>query len=664
MNIMKLIRNKKILFLLPFLCFFKVLYDIFFLKIHISNDLEWFHVFLLLELIALVVFYIRFFFNICKNFMDICLVGSLLLGMKIFMLYISDISIDSIYLLKILFSIFIEVIPLLILKPFISKNKFLNLFYVLLAALILILNISITLYYYNTFTLIEPIIFTNFNSTSINGFFTNNKLLFFIFSILFIIILYLFYYLSKFKFVYKKLINYYLKLLITAFVLFTSYKLLFVLDKITVSKIVALYGNERKTKDKIVEKITSNSFVVFFKAYEGFIHPAYTLDRKHLKKIQFSKSEILRLKNMGLFFDKTKIKGNYKKTYTRIILLPFESLSIDFIHFYNNKIPHQASYYFDYLLSNYFHLNNYWASNMPTDYGWTAMMRSKLDLKYEGGQYSLVSYLRRVGYLHYHIMAVSKFYGIMWNYYSKAFSFNPKYWFYRENLEKEYGKTAASGWGIHNNFIFKKAIEVLKENRNKKIFLTLNPIDFHQPGPYCGISKDKLPNSIKKYNSTLINSVYWINFTLERFINNLKQENLFDDKTIIILTADHNPHPGYEYKEFAIKGNFRRLARIPLIIITKNKDFNSYLKSKENELYEQINLAPTLLSMLNIQFDKNNYFGSSIFSNNKFAYLGKYGGTLFYNYKNKEFQCKLDKVYKKGNKCYLIKKYYYYFQEK
>jgi len=194
-------------------------------------------------------------------------------------------------------------------------------------------------------------------------------------------------------------------------------------------------------------------------------------------------------------------------------------------------------------------------------------------------------------------------------------------------MSLEYGNLA-TGWGFHNDILLDKALRILKERKNSKMILAIETVDFHQPGPFCGLSNRELPSHLRN-SEQLIKSLYWIDTTLKKFFKKLKQENILDNKTLIIITADHNPHPGYKYRNLSLDYNYSRLARIPLILVTKNSDFRNFKQLQDN-YYSQIDLAPTILSLLGIKISPE-FMGKNIFNRNrhKFTVLGKYRDDLY-----------------------------------
>jgi len=589
-------------------------------------------------IVFLIFIYYKIKINQVLKYLDLLFVSSILLVLKINEIYISDINLNIVYLFQILVAIMLEIFIIILGRSYLLRKSII--IYILLINLIIILNIGTYYYYYYTFSTVESIVFSNINMESINGILSFKIVLY---SLLFIFILnYLLYKIIK-KHIKKDIDT---KLFIKLFLIVLLFSnILFYLDKYTARKVISIYNNVRKHQDIQVNKIVQNSFFSYIKAFYRYKYPLNDNDM-NISKVKLSKLDLMNLENLKIL--PVKNISLIHKQYKKIILITFESLSIDFLHFYNKKIPKDVTPYFDSLLRNYFHLNNFYTSNMPTDFGMTALLKSKLDLNIKSK--SLFDYLDKNGYKTFLINGVSQYYGLMGEYYPKAF--RPYTWIYKEKLQKEYGNKF-SGWGFHNEILYKKALEILYKNKNEKLFIDIKTIDFHQPGTY-------VPNDIRqKYPNEdhIIQTLRYLDQELKKFINNIN----IDDKTLIIVTADHNPHPGLDFKQYALKDNFLRLAKIPLILITKNHDFKKF-NNLTIKYSGQIDLLPSLLSILDIDYDKH-IFGKNIFSYKNNYTLGKYKNSIFYRSDKEVFKCQLSDIFKLTNsKCDSLLKYYLLYE--
>lgn len=234
--------------------------------------------------------------------------------------------------------------------------------------------------------------------------------------------------------------------------------------------------------------------------------------------------------------------------------------------------------------------------------------------------------------------ATSQYYNDEFRAYKKRFGMN----LYRakEDLERQ-GYIGSSGWGFHNDVMYEETIQILEQNRNNKLFMVTKTIDSHQPYPYCGFSKEDIPAAInnEELKNLYLKSIYWENMTLQNFFQDLEKRNLLDDKTLIIVTSDHNPHPSQNrnYKRLGEKDLGVALGPIPLIFISANlQPFNNF---SSETFASQIDFAPTLLGILGIpsppQFSGRNML--TIPPEGSYA-ISCSGETIYYRSKNRQIK--------------------------
>ncbi len=155
-----------------------------------------------------------------------------------------------------------------------------------------------------------------------------------------------------------------------------------------------------------------------------------------------------------------------------------------------------------------------------------------------------------------------------------------------------------SKWGIHDHIVFNKLFEECKNEKNSyfKVFMTLSS---HEPFevPMKTVIKGNDEESL------FLNSVYYTDKSLGKYIENMKTLKNWDN-TLIILVADHgSKFPGYTKMYLPEKFH------IPMIwtggAIKKDTVTTKYAG--------QTDIAATLLNQLNISADEYN-FSKDIFS--------------------------------------------------
>ena len=202
--------------------------------------------------------------------------------------------------------------------------------------------------------------------------------------------------------------------------------------------------------------------------------------------------------------------------------------------------------------------------------------------------------------------------------------------FAKEYLEKQ-GYTGASGWGFHNDVMYEETLKLLEKAKakNDRLVMVTKTLDMHQPYPYTGFSWNEMPDNVRSNKFITVRGVYWVDKTLEHFFKEAQKRGLMDDRTLFIITSDHNPHSGGEYTKLVTKAEDKQsIAPIPLIFVSKNLAPLNNLRT--NEYASQIDLAPTLLYLLGIDVP-DKFMGRNLLQPTDIPYaLGYFGGKAFY----------------------------------
>ncbi|MEA1955098.1 MAG: sulfatase-like hydrolase/transferase [Campylobacterota bacterium] len=613
-----------ILLILPLLYLIYSVYNLYSKSSLISPcdlmvDLQYVVLFLFLEISLFYLFYNRQ--NLLRgfyNYKDIIITFLVVFIIKIMKFSLTNIDIDFIYLLQIFISSlseFVIVLPII----FIYKYSFARFFYKISLLFILAMNISSFFYFYNTSELLNPIIFDNVNIVAMQAIFDGLNISDYIFLILgFASFIYIF------KIKNNKNTIPMRKSLVIVLIIIVSYNVLFYVQQAVLSKTCSLYGYEKENKNIIVNIANKNTLLDLIQSY--LIYTKKDTKKKLTKNIykEYTEKEKIFLLDRGLINkEKSSYEFNILK-YNKVVFIAFESLSNDFINFYNKKIPKESTEFINHLLETYPHLNNFYTTNMPTQEGLNAFIRSKVSFNnFYKNENTLFSFFNENEYYTTYLRGMSKYYG--------EDQSNAKKYFRatniiaREELESKYGSNISSNWGVHNDMVYTEAVDIMKNH--DKLFLFLKTIDFHHPGVYYG--DIDYPKSISK--NSVYKSLYWLDKSLEDFFIKLKENNLFDDKTIIFITADHNPHSSFGLDEYLMDYNSNGLRKIPFIVVTKNRI--EELDTIKDKYSSQIDILPTFFTSnsdlmgRNIKLNKHNFYIT--FYNNKFSYINKEKGLNF-----------------------------------
>lgn len=328
--------------------------------------------------------------------------------------------------------------------------------------------------------------------------------------------------------------------------------------------------------------------------------------------------------------------------YDKVVLLILESMHRDYINYYNDNIPENATPFLNSLIIRYPHLNKYYSSAVPTTQGLNATFRSHLimDKDVPGkGTPSLFRCVQDNGMHGIFMNASSQYYANELREYPEQFGMQEYY--AKEYLETQ-GYTGASGWGYHNDVMYEETLRMLERRRNERLLMVTKTLDMHQPYPYTGYSWSEMPEGVRDNPYVTVRGVYWVDKTLEHFFAEAEKRGLMDERTLFIITSDHNPHSGGEYTKLVTNADDKQsIAPIPLIFVSKNLRPLDALRN--SEYASQIDLAPTLLYLLGIPVPEK-FMGRNLLQPVDIPYaLGYFGGKAFYWFGERHFVDQMDK---------------------
>lgn len=169
--------------------------------------------------------------------------------------------------------------------------------------------------------------------------------------------------------------------------------------------------------------------------------------------------------------------------------------------------------------------------------------------------------------------------------------------FHKVISESDYpSKEVKSTLGVPDHYLFEFALNELSADNSNPFFAAIMTGSLHKPF----IIPDDIPFKPKseKEEEQIIEYADW---SIQHFLNMAKKKPWFDN-TIFIFIADHGLNYGHTY-DLPLSGH-----RIPFFIYSP-----SNLKPEmRNQLASQIDVGPTLLSLLNIEF-KNTTLGMNLF---------------------------------------------------
>ena len=388
-------------------------------------------------------------------------------------------------------------------------------------------------------------------------------------------------------------------------VLFTS-NIEFPIETIMKGRFEIVFTGHKKTaegKNRILKSLSNGSVYGFF--------PKKSFSKKTISYLDYSEKEKIFLENNGFLPSFTKIKK--EAVFDKVIIIALESFALEYIHAVNSDIPSEASPYLDFLINNYPHMNNFYTSDFPSLQGFNVILSSKIPFdesskKKQG--YNLASFFEtKYPGSTWFLRGSSRVYGNEDVAVKNVFGFSHLIGY--EDLEEKYLEPIGWSWGYNDRILYEEATSILLKERNNRMFMVIKLLNQHQPIFSVICNASGLPESVNNHPSKIVKAIYDADKLLKEFIERCEKDNLIDDKTLVVITADHYPPLGYGHTELIKSDFYFQLGRLPLIFYTKQKEI--FKNIREDELCCQLDIAPTLCELLGLGIP-NEYMGQSLLS--------------------------------------------------
>ncbi|WP_428075791.1 LTA synthase family protein [Candidatus Avelusimicrobium luingense] len=303
-------------------------------------------------------------------------------------------------------------------------------------------------------------------------------------------------------------------------------------------------------------------------------------------------------------------KTGVGKDYKRVILIASESLSNKYLHHFNPNIPAEASAPLDKLYENYPSASLKHVT-LSTLYGLTVIFTSHPFVRVVVENDYPVSFVRMLKERGFHTAFLR---GANETYMSENILFQ------KAGFEKVIGATYfqtrqdyapyVNWWGLLDRKLFDYALEYLGEHKNEPTFITVLTVDSHVPlGRLDYLDEKYTEIDHKDYKTpTLPRAFARFGQDVERFLDGLKKRGLFDDKTLVLIMPDHPSYSNMPTVDLFTPFQ-PEYDNLPFMIVTKNK-ISAPITT--NPLASQLDIAPTVLDLLNIE-PPQAFFGHSLF---------------------------------------------------
>ncbi len=310
------------------------------------------------------------------------------------------------------------------------------------------------------------------------------------------------------------------------------------------------------------------------------------------------------------------------KPFDHIVVFATESMSLDFLAPYNTNLPPELTPFYASPAIQQAMFVNYKAVALPTQPGLSVTYNSHPNangLLAGENELSMIRFLNAHGYETYFLMSAAESFNDDANVFKKM---GFKHVLGAKTWQTDPHKAPfIEGWGLMDRELYQAALDLLKQNQNKKIYIHIANADTHGPYPrdfFGSLKYPPLPSCINQltdnaHTRAIIGSIFRHDYDLGLAIQEMRQQDLLNAETLVVVTADHNyPHsqplndiPGYPITLYA---------RIPLVFMSGQKLPEADLKRP----HSQLDFAPTMMHLLGFTIPEG-WWGESIFATNQEA---------------------------------------------
>src|SRR3989344_6030036 len=155
------------------------------------------------------------------------------------------------------------------------------------------------------------------------------------------------------------------------------------------------------------------------------------------------------------------------------------------------------------------------------------------------------------------------------------------------------------------NVVINDAIDFVDKNKNRNFFLYVHLWDTHYPYSRPKTAKSVLLDSIQDRYLECIN---FVDGEIKKLLLFLENKKLLD-KTLVVLTGDHGESLTEHSIYISHRGLYEETVKVPLIF--KGPGIPSV---KMDGLVQNIDIVPTILNYLNIDYNENEFDGNTLIS--------------------------------------------------
>ena len=297
--------------------------------------------------------------------------------------------------------------------------------------------------------------------------------------------------------------------------------------------------------------------------------------------------------------------------FDRIIIIALESLDLDFVRAADPRMPEGVTPNLDRLMAEYPSMTNFFCSSQPTSWGLTGILLSRLDFtqEHEAGipHPSLFSIASKLGYYSCYFSPMTGVFAENRRIYGDIFS--PDRLYFLEDWQRKYPITRRFAWGLSDREIYSYSLKEMRSWNNRRFVVLISTMDTHPPYTADGITAADR----ERFPSRFLRSLYMSDHHLGEFLKELMADKeLYNDRTLVVITADHTATHGKNY----LKRGDLSPGRVPLIFVTPDKTV--FRKLDRNKYASSIDLTPTLVGFIGGAIPES-FMGRDLFSKKNLA---------------------------------------------
>jgi hypothetical protein len=305
----------------------------------------------------------------------------------------------------------------------------------------------------------------------------------------------------------------------------------------------------------------------------------------------------------------------------RVVVVAVESLAQAFLDPGNARRPQGMTPFLDSLEAGRPHLDDCYSAGVDTEQGQFALMNSRTDFEWGDHPYpgrSLFSQARAAGY------DTCMLFGDTLHFrdHDKAY---PMALHVGRVLGKEsfIGKRPAGdfcSWGgaLCDRAVFEEAADYLQAQGGQPVLLLVDTLDTHPPY-YWQKPDAAFPEAVRQSPDGLVKALNQLDDNLRDFLGALRARGLMDERTLVVITADH--FPAYGPEPLALSGAADHgTNRIPMIFVTGRGARLGRLE--QARMSSQMDLAPTLAGLMGLPVPAE-FMGRDLFAQGPGRSLGR-----------------------------------------